>query len=109
MQQIPLQAVPSQTRKVVLDGQNFQILIYTKTVITEDQIFVDVNVDDVEINSGRIALNLVPLISRTYMGARGNLYFIDTQGLSDPIYTGLGTRYQLIYLTEAEYAIAQQL
>lgn len=103
MLQIPLQSVPSQTLKVVLDDQNFQILIYTKN----EGIFVDINVDDTEIVSGIIALNLVPVICRTYMGVRGNLYFVDTQGLSDPVYTGLGTQYQLIYLDEAEYALTQ--
>jgi len=30
---------------------------------------------------------------------------VDTQGNNDPEYTGLGTRYVLVYLTEAEYGL----
>lgn len=101
MQQLPLQPVPSQSIAVILGGQNCQILIYQKP----EGLFFDLNADGVEIVCAVIALNIVPLVCRTYAGFVGNLIFIDTQGSSDPTYDGLGSRYSLVYLTEDEYAL----
>lgn len=100
MNVIPIQPVASQMVKSVLDGQNFQIGIHQK----DQGIFVDVNVDGVDIVVSVIARDAVPIVCRDYAGMDGNLVFIDTQGNSDPIYTGLGTRFALVYLTAAEYA-----
>jgi hypothetical protein len=33
----------------------------------------------------------------TYQGFSGQLCFVDMQGYTDPVWTGLGTRYQLMY------------
>jgi len=98
MQSIPLQPVPAQLTKVVLDGQNCQILLSQKT----QGLFVDLNVDGVNIVTGVIARDAVPLVSREYAGFSGNLIFIDTQGVSDPQSSGFGDRYDLVYLTSEE-------
>lgn len=103
MQTVPLQPVPSQSTKVVLGGQNCQILVYQKP----QGVFVDINADGVDISVGTIARDAVPLISREYAGFSGNLVFIDTQGSADPVYDGLGSRYSLVYLTAEEYALIQ--
>jgi hypothetical protein len=103
MTEIPISAIPSQVCKVVLDGQICQIKIYQK----ESALFVDINADGVDINVGTIALDTAMLVSRDYAGFRGNLFFIDTQGNDDPDYSGLGSRYSLIYITEEEYALLQ--
>ena len=103
MQTVPLQPVPSQVSKVVLGGQNCQILVYQKP----QGVFVDINADDVEIIVGTIARDIAPLVSREYTGFVGNLLFIDTQGNSDPSYTGFGSRFSLVYLTAEEYALIQ--
>lgn len=104
MLEIPLQSAPSQLTKIVLDEQNFQIYIYQK----DQGLFVDVNVNGTDIVSGIIALDAVPIICREYENVSGNLLFVDTQGNSDPEYTGLGTRYALVYLTAAENDLIQQ-
>ena len=101
MQTVPLQPVPSQSTKVVLGGQNCQILVYQKP----QGVFVDINADGVDISVGTIARDAVPLISREYAGFIGNLIFIDTQGSDDPSYEGLGDRFALVYLTAEEYAL----
>ena len=44
-----------------------------------------------------LCLNLVGLVRSAYLGFIGQLAFFDTQGTSDPDYSGLGTRYQLVY------------
>lgn len=38
------------------------------------------------------------IVRDLYLGFIGDLCFIDIQGTSDPIYTGLGDRYVLCYL-----------
>lgn len=105
MQTVPLQPVPSQSTKVVLGGQNCQILVYQKP----QGVFVDINADgvdiSVDISVGTIARDAVPLISREYAGFSGNLLFIDSQGSADPSYEGLGDRFALVYLTAEEYAL----
>ena len=101
MQTVPLQPVPSQSTKVVLGGQNCQILVYQKP----QGVFVDINADGVDISVGTIARDAVPLISREYAGFAGNLLFIDSQGSADPSYEGLGDRFALVDLTAEEYAL----
>lgn len=101
MLQIPLQPIPAQISKVVLNGQNCQLSIFQK----ERGLFVDINVNGVDIVTAVIARDAVPLICREYAGFSGNLLFIDTQGSSDPSYDGLGSRFSLVYLTAEEYAI----
>jgi hypothetical protein len=100
MQTIPLQSVPSQQVKTVLGGQNCQISIYSK----EQGVFADINVNGADVSTGILALNAVPLCPFDYTGLSGNLMFVDTQGTSDPTYAGIGVRFQLVYLSEAEYA-----
>lgn len=104
MQEIPLQPIPAQTFKVVLAGQNCTLNIYQKS----QGLFLDLNVDGVDIVQGVIARNAVKLNCREYEPFVGNLIFIDTQGSSDPEYTGLDSRFGLVYITtDEENAIVQ--
>lgn len=98
MIQVPLQSTPSQTLKIVLDGQNVQIALYQKT----QGMFIDINSDGVDIVVAQVCRNGVSLIGREYMQFSGTLMFVDIQGVSDPDYTGLNTRYVLLYATQAE-------
>lgn len=99
MQIIPLQPIPSQRLQIVLGNQNCQIAVYMKG----DHIYVDVNSNGAIISTTVLAMNMVPLVPTCYLGFQGNLFFIDSQGTNDPVYTGLGSRYQLLYLTENDY------
>lgn len=104
MQTIPLQPIPAQIVRVVLGGQNCQLKLYQKP----QGLFVDISADDVDIAVATIARDVDPLVARTYTGFVGNLLFVDTQGNDDAEYTGLGSRFSLVYLTAAEYALIQQ-
>jgi hypothetical protein len=98
---IPIQAVPSQQVLCVLGGQNCQIAIYQKG----NSVFVDLNSNGTDMCVACLAHNAVPLDScNSYDGFQGNLYFIDSQGLDDPEFTGFNTRWFLVYLTAAEVA-----
>ena len=101
MQEIPIQAIPSQTVSVSLAGQSVQVSIYQKA----QGVFVDVTSDGIVAAIGTIARDAVALVCQDYKGFAGNLMFLDTQGSSDPDYTGVNTRFMLVYLTAAEYAL----
>jgi hypothetical protein len=102
MKEIYLNSVPSQTLQVVLDEQNIQLAIYSKS----GRLFVDININDVDVINCVIARNLVPLNCRNYLDNKGNFIFIDIIGDNDPVYTELGSRYFLLYITEEEYGRA---
>jgi hypothetical protein len=104
MLQIPIQPVPSQLVLCVLGGQNCQIAIYQKG----SRVYVDLNSNGSNMCLAALAHNLVPLDAcNSYDGFQGNLFFIDTQGLDDPQYTGMGSRWVLVYMTPAELALTQ--
>lgn len=108
MQEIPLSPIPSQTLQIVLAGQNVQISVNSKngydftddTLSTQLQvIFFDLTVNGVSITVGQNCLNLKRLLlNRQYLGVIGDFMFVDTQGVSDPEYAGLGSRWLLLYL-----------
>ncbi len=105
MQVIPLQPVPSQTLQVQLGSQATILNVWQ----TAYGLFVTVYVGNTLIVASVIAENLNRIVRSAYLGFVGDLAFIDTQALgaagpSDPVYTGLGARYQLLYLDEADLA-----
>lgn len=93
IQFIPISAVASQTFTIQLNGQNCLINLYQKNT----GLFFDLYINDAPCVTTVLCLNLVGLVRETYYGFVGQLAFVDTQGTSDPYYTGLGDRYQLVY------------
>lgn len=98
MQVVPLRAVPSQELTVALGGQNCQIAVYQ----TAYGLFLDLSVDNVLLVGGAICQNLNRIVRSAYIGFAGDLCFVDNQGSSDPVYTGLGDRFSLAYLEPAD-------
>lgn len=98
MQQIVLQPVASQQTQVVLGGQSCSISVYVKNQC----MFFDLAINGAQIAYAVQCKNLVSLVPTSYLGFTGWLVFFDTQGTSDPIYTGLGSRWVLLYLDEAD-------
>ena len=96
MQNIPIQAVASQSFNVQLAGQNVGINLYQKAF----GLFIDVylNGSTTPLLAGVICQNLNRIIRNLYFGFIGDFCFIDSQGSSDPFYTGLGVRFSLAYL-----------
>jgi hypothetical protein len=90
---VPLLAVPAQTLTTTLNGQYTQINVYQRRT----GLFVDVGVTGALIIAGVIALDRNWIVRDAYLGFVGDLAFWDSQGLQDPDYTGLNSRYFLGY------------
>lgn len=90
---IPLVAVPSQVTSVQLLDQSCRIAVYQKST----GLYLDLFTGTRTIAAGVLCHDRVWLIRDAYLGFAGDLAFIDTQGTSDPDYTGLADRYQLLW------------
>jgi hypothetical protein len=90
---IPLRAVPSQVLSVQLQNQNCNLNVYQRTT----GLYVDLGINGVLVIGGVLALDRVRIVRDGYLGFVGDLAFWDSQGLDDPDWTGLNTRYFLGY------------
>ncbi len=98
---VPAQANPNQAFNVTLGGQQVQLAIYQ----TDYGLFMDVSVAGTPVANGVICENLNPVVRAAYTGFLGELVWFDSSGAgTDPIYTGIGAQYQLIYLEAADLA-----
>jgi hypothetical protein len=95
---VPVQTLPSQTVQVQIGQQAVQLNIYQQTFM----LAMDVYVNGVLIVGGVICQNLNRIIRSLYLGFNGDFAFFDTQGTTDPVYTGLGSRYLLGYFDADE-------
>lgn len=92
--QIPIKPVPNQNLSFVLGGQEVSLSLTTRY---QEQLYMSINVNGSDIVINRLCLNLIPLITVDYLPMKGNLVFLDKEGNSSPHYTGLGSRYLLVY------------
>jgi hypothetical protein len=102
-QVVPTQPIANQTLQVQLGGQACTINVYQQAF----GLYVDLLFGTVPVVQGIIALNANLIVRSQYLGFIGDLEFLDTQpdplaGPSDPVFTGLGSRFQLVYLTAAD-------
>lgn len=98
MQIVPTKAIPNQTLQVQLDSQPCTLNVYQLAY----GLFIDVYVGNALVVAGVICENLNRIVRSLYLGFSGDLAFFDTQGTDDPVYTGLGARFQLVYLEESD-------
>ena len=94
MKIIPLTPGQNQTLKVILADQLCKISIYENST----GLYLDLTVNANVIRTSVLCLNKVQMIKESYLGFIGRLMFFDTEGNSDPVSSGLGTRYELRYL-----------
>lgn len=92
-QVLPVQPQAAQTFEATLSGQDCTITLRQLAL----GLFIDLAVSGNPILSGRYCVDRVGLVRYAYLGFIGWLYFVDTQDSSDPYYTGLGSRYLLVY------------
>lgn len=101
---IPTKPVPSQTISVLIaNNQPTMLNIYQKgNNPTSWGLFMDVLVNGALLIGGVICENRNVIIRDAYLGYVGDFAWIDTHGEADPVYTGLGTRYQLWWLAPSD-------
>lgn len=91
---LPVQPLPIQTFQATLGAQNCQITLQQMST----GIYVSLSISGNPIISGKRAVDRVNLVRQAYLGFAGWLYFVDSSGAGgNPNYTGLGSRYLLIY------------
>ena len=90
---IPLSAVPAQNLYVQLGAQSCRLHVYQKLT----GLYLDLDVDSVRVVSGALCRDRVWIVRDGYLGFTGDLAFVDGQGASDPDYTGLASRFQLVW------------
>lgn len=95
---VPLQPIPDQLVTVTLNNQVCSINVYQLST----GMFLDLYVANVLLVGGVICQNINRIVRNDYIGFIGDLIFVDTAGSTDPVYTGLGSRYQLAYLDTAD-------
>ena len=93
MLEITLKPIKSQSFNVQINGQTCNIRLNQRGT----GLFFDFILNGKPILQGIICRIGFRLIRHKYLGFNGDLFFIDTQGSSDPEYSGLGTRYRLLY------------
>ena len=106
MQVVPLQPIPNQTLQVQLDGQ----AVTLEVVQYAFGLFMSVYVNGTLIIAGVICENFNRIVRSLYLGFSGDFVFLDMQGVTDPIYTGLGgpdARYQLLYLSATDLPVGE--
>lgn len=93
---IPIDQLPNQSFDIDLNDQRCRFEFITRGIF----LYMNLTIDDEEKANGIICLNNVDLIQYPDIGLDGKLYFTDTQGNLDPMYYGLGDRWQLIFEDE---------
>ena len=97
---VPLQAIPSQTLAITLGGQSCQIALRQNGT----PMFLDLTVGGAPVVTCRICRNLQRLLlDAQYHGFQGDFVFVDSQGDTDPTYTGLDVRYRLYWLAPTDF------
>jgi len=91
---IPLAPIAAQRASVTLGTQRCQISVYQNAT----GLYFDLLVAGNPVVVGQICRNRVSLVRSSYAAFVGTLAFIDTMGSDDPDYTGLGSRFQLVYV-----------
>jgi hypothetical protein len=94
MLRIPVAAVPSQQFSVVVAGQQCQFSIYQKST----GLYFDLTVNRKSVANTRRIRDGVLMVRHAYLGVVGDFMMMDLRGTSDPEYSGLGTRYALVYV-----------
>lgn len=100
---VPTQPQPNQQVQCQLNGQACTLNVYQNPF----GLFMDVFVGSTQIIAGVICENMNRIVRDSYLGFVGDFVWIDTQAASpsvaqDPVYTGIGTRFLLLYLFPSE-------
>lgn len=99
MKVIPLVPQASQALRTIVNNQSCSISLTQKD---NGDMFFSLSVSGTDIVTGVLVRDRVLLVRQAYLGFVGDFAFQDNEGASDPDYTGLGTRWTLMYLEPAD-------
>jgi hypothetical protein len=91
---VPIQPIANQTLQAQLGGQSCVIEVQQ----LQYGLFFTLFVGNTLIVAPTICQNKNRLVRLAYLGFVGDFTFVDMMGTDDPIYTGLGSRFLLVYL-----------
>lgn len=91
---IPIIAAANQSLTISLGGQMCKISINQRGA----NVHLSLNANGTDIVTNKLCRDRVRIVREIYLPFAGNLVFVDTQGKSDPDYSGFGTRYKLAYI-----------
>ncbi len=95
---IPLAAVAYQSLRVPLAGHAVRLDLQQRAT----GLYAAVWVDDVPVLAGALCQDRTWLVRQSASTLPGDMGFADTQGTQDPDYTGLGSRFVLVYVQDSE-------
>lgn len=95
---ISIEPQKSQSISVSLDGQQCVI----RMIQRESFIYMDFTVNGNPIMQGVPCLYGNKMVGYSYLGFKGDLVFLDSDGQQDPHWDGLGKRHILYYIEENE-------
>ncbi|HGH0375224.1 TPA: hypothetical protein ACLFOW_000025 [Yersinia enterocolitica] len=98
MNVITLENKKSQSIFITLEGQSCLIRLIQR----DSSIYMDLTVNGDPILQGVPCLYANKIVRYKYLGFRGDLFFLDNEGQSDPQWNGLADRFPLYFITEAE-------
>lgn len=104
METIPVSALANQSFQLILGDQDCSFRLYTRPERAGGslRLYMDLYVNEQPVFYGALCKDGVLLPLADYMAFEGGLLFTDLEGDADPEYTGLGTRWSLLYLTQDE-------
>lgn len=91
---IPLNPVANQQLSTVLDDN---VATQISLTTTDYGMYIDVVYNGVFVIQARLCQDRTDVNPAKYLGMPQSLFFADTQGTSDPVFAGLGSRYLLCY------------
>lgn len=101
MQIVPLQPLPAQAVGVLLSDQQVNLTLRQLS----SGLFISVAIENLEIVGLVICQNMNRIVRDAYLGLIGDFVFYDTTGArANPFFSGLGTRFQLVYVDAADLA-----
>jgi hypothetical protein len=95
---ISIEPQKSQSISVSLAGQKCVI----RMIQRESFIYMDLTVNGNPIMQGVPCLYGNKMVGYSYLGFKGDLVFLDSDGQQDPHWDGLGKRHILYYIEESE-------
>lgn len=90
---IPVGAVAYQSLRVSLSGHAVRLTLQQRGT----GLYAAVWVDGMAVLAGALCQDRTWLVRHNACALPGDMGFVDTQGTQDPDYTGLGSRFMLVY------------